>query len=81
MNLKSFCQKEISFIFISSKPLMILFILFANVNVLFLLGSAFKGSIIPMQITMLILLFIGITILIGFQIMMPLGKEKLFYIL
>jgi O-antigen/teichoic acid export membrane protein len=42
-----------------------------------LFGSAFTGSIIPMQIIMFTLLFIGITSLIGYQIMVPLGKENL----
>ena len=70
-------SKAMSFIFISSIPLMIYFILFAKTIVLFLFGSAFIGSIIPMQIIMLTLLFIGTTSLIGFQIMVPLGKESL----
>ena len=70
-------SKAMSFIFVSSIPLMIYFILFAKIIVLFLFGSEFTGSVIPMQIIMLTLLFIGITSLIGFQIMVPLGKENL----
>ncbi len=70
-------SKAMSFIFIFSIPLMVYFILFAKITVLLLFGSAFTGSIIPMQIIMLTLLFIGITSLIGYQIMVPLGKENL----
>lgn len=70
-------SKAMSFIFVSSIPLMIYFILFAKIIVLFLFGSEFTGSVIPMQIIMITLLFIGITSLIGFQIMVPLGKENL----
>ena len=40
-------------------------------------GAAFNDSIIPMQVIMPTLLLIGITNLIGFQIMVPLGKENL----
>jgi len=74
---KKVSTKAMSFIFVFSIPLMIYFILFAKYIVLFLFGSAFSGSIIPMQIIMPTLLFIGITNLIGFQIMVPLGKESL----
>lgn len=51
--------------------------LFAKIIVLFLFGSDFNDSVIPMQVIMPTLLFIGITNLIGFQIMVPLGKEDL----
>ena len=70
-------SKAMSFVFIFSIPLMIYFILFAKYTVLFLFGSAFNGSIIPMQIIMSTLLFIGINDLISSQILVPLGKENL----
>ena len=69
--------KAMSFIFMFSIPLMIYFIIFAKYTVLFLFGAAFNDSILPMQVIMPTLLFIGITNLIGFQIMVPLGKENL----
>jgi len=74
---KKVSSKAMSFIFIFSVPLLIYFIFFAKYTVLFLFGSEFAGSIIPMQVIMPTLLFIGITNLIGYQIMVPLGKEKL----
>ena len=74
---KNVSFKAMSFIFVFSIPLMIYFILFAKIIVLFLFGSAFNASVIPMQVIMPTLLFIGITNLIGFQIMVPLGKENL----
>ena len=74
---KKISTKSMSFIFVFSIPLMIYFLLFAKYTVLFLFGSAFNGSIVPMQVIMPTLLFIGITHLIGFQIMVPLGKENL----
>lgn len=70
-------SKAMSFIFVLSIPLMMYFIFFAKYSILFLFGSAFYGSIVPMQVIMPTLLFIGITSLIGFQIMVPLGKENL----
>ena len=66
-----------SFVFVFSIPLMLYFMLFAKIIVLFLFGSDFNDSVIPMQVIMPTLLFIGITNLIGFQIMVPLGKEDL----
>ncbi|MBR3627615.1 MAG: flippase [Elusimicrobia bacterium] len=75
---KKISSKAMSFIFIFSVPLLIYFIFFAKYTVLFLFGSEFMGSIIPMQVIMPTLLFIGITNLIGYQIMVPLGKENLF---
>ena len=74
---KKVSSKAMSFVFVFSIPLMIYFILFAKYTVLFLFGSAFTGSIVPMQVIMPTLLFIGITNLIGYQIMVPLGKENL----
>ena len=38
-------------------------------------GSAYGGSVIPMQIIMPTLLLIGITNILGIQILVPLGKE------
>lgn len=74
---KKVSSKAMSFIFVFSVPLLIYFMLFAKYTVLFLFGSDFTGSIIPMQVIMPTLLFIGITNLIGYQIMVPLGKENL----
>lgn len=74
---KKVSSKAMSFIFVFSVPLLVYFTLFAKYTVLFLFGSDFTGSIIPMQVIMPTLLFIGITNLIGYQIMVPLGKENL----
>ena len=70
-------QKAINFVFILATPLMIFFILYAKQCIFFLSGIAYKGAIIPMQIIMPTLLFIGLSNLLGIQILIPMGKEKI----
>lgn len=70
-------RKALSFVFVVASPMMIYFILFAKEGILFLSGSAYIGSIVPMQVIMPTLLFIGITNILGIQMLVPLGKEKI----
>lgn len=72
----SIAKKAIEFVFLIATPLMVYFILFAKEGVFFLSGLAYSGSIIPMQIIMPTLLFIGLTNIMGIQMLVPLGKEK-----
>ena len=74
---KSITKKAISFVFLLATPLMLYFILFSKEGIYFLSGSAYGGSILPMQLIMPTLLFIGITNILGIQILVPLGKEKI----
>lgn len=69
-------RKAINFVFLVAAPLMIYFILFSQEGIYFLSGSAYTGSIIPMQIIMPTLLLIGLTNIMGIQMLIPLGKEK-----
>ncbi|MCD7790142.1 MAG: flippase [Bacteroides thetaiotaomicron] len=69
-------KKALNFVFILASPLMIYFMLYARQGIYFLSGSAYEGSIIPMQIIMPTLLLIGITNILGIQILVPLGREK-----
>ncbi len=69
-------SKALNFVFLISIPLLVYFILFAKYGIYFLSGDAYDGSIVPMQIIMPTLLFIGITNILGIQILVPLGKEK-----
>lgn len=68
-------QKALRFVLLLATPLMIYFILFAKEGIFFLSGNAYEGSIIPMQIIMPTLLFIGMSNITGLQILVPLGKE------
>lgn len=70
-------KKAINFVMLVATPMMVYFILFAREGILFLSGSAYEGAIFPMQIIMPTLLLIGLTNIMGIQILVPLGKEKI----
>lgn len=70
-------KKVLTFVFLFASPLMVYFILFAKEGIYFLSGNAYTRAIIPMQIIMPTLLFIGITNILGIQILVPLGLEKI----
>lgn len=69
-------EKAISFVFLVASPLMIYFILFAKEGIYLLSGEAYSDAIHPMQIVMPTLLFVGLTNILGIQILVPMGKEK-----
>lgn len=69
-------NKAIDFVVLLATPLMLYFILFAKEAIYFLSGSAYAESVLPMQIIMPTLLFIGISNILGIQILVPLGKER-----
>ena len=69
-------KKAINFVFLVATPMMIYFIIFAKEGIFFLSGSAYAGSIIPMQVIMPTLLLIGLTNIMGIQMLVPLGREK-----
>ena len=70
-------KKAINFVFLISIPLMFYFILFAHESILFLSGEAYESAVLPMQIIMPTLVLIGLTNIMGIQILVPLGQEKL----
>lgn len=70
-------QKAINFVFLIAVPLTVYFILFAKEGIFFLSGSEYASSILPMQVIMLTVFFIGLTNIMGIQMLIPLGKEKM----
>lgn len=70
-------KKAIQFVFFIATPLFLYFILFAKEGIFFLSGLAYGGSIRPMQIIMPTLLLIGLTNVMGIQMLIPLEKEKI----
>ena len=68
--------KAINFVLTVAIPLMVYFIIFAKETISIISGAKFTASIAPMQLIMPTLLFIGLSNIIGFQILVPLGKEK-----
>ena len=69
-------KKALNFVVVVAIPVVVYFILYARESILLLSGSEFMGSVQPMQIIMPTVLFIGITNVLGIQILVPLGKEK-----
>lgn len=72
----SILKKTMHFILLIGIPLAIYFVLFAKEGIFFLSGEAYAGSVLPMQIIMPTLIFIGMTNVIGIQMLVPLGMEK-----
>lgn len=70
-------KKGLNFVILLATPLMFYFIYFAKEGIYFLSGDAYTGAILPMQIIMPTLFFIGITNILGIQILIPIGKEKI----
>lgn len=68
--------KALNFVVLIAIPLMVYFMIFAEEGILFLSGDAYRGSILPMQVIMPTLLFIGMSNVTGMQILVPLGKES-----
>ncbi len=70
-------KKAIHFVFLISFPMTIYFMFFAKEGIFFLSGDAYGGSIVPMQIIMPTLVLIGLTNIMGIQMLVPLGGEKI----
>ena len=68
--------KALNFVFLIAAPLTVYFTLFAKEGILFLSGDDFYGAITPMQVIMPTLFFIGLTNVLGIQILVPTGREK-----
>lgn len=69
-------KKALNFVVLLAMPLMLYFIYYAKEGIYFLSGSAYSGSIVPMQVIMSTLLLIGITNILGIQTLVPMGREK-----
>lgn len=70
-------SKAINFVIILAAPVMLYFMFFAKEGIYFLSGNAYEGSVMPMIIIMPTLLFIGLTNIMGIQMLVPMGKEKI----
>ncbi len=70
-------KKAIHVVVLVSAPLALYFMIFAEESIYFLSGYAYQGAIFPMQILMPTLLLIGLTNVMGIQILVPLGREKI----
>lgn len=73
---KNICSKAINFVFLVAFPLVVYFIMFSDTSIVFLSGSLYEKATLPMQIIMPTVLLIGLTNILGIQILIPLGKEN-----
>lgn len=69
-------KKALNFVLLLALPLSVFFILFARESIILLSGGAFLPSVVPMRIITPTIILIGITNVLGIQILVPLGKEK-----
>lgn len=69
-------RKSLSFIMVAAIPLVVYFTAFSEESILLLSGEAFVGASTPMKILMPTIWLIGITNVLGMQVLVPLGKEK-----
>ena len=73
---KDLVKNALGFIFIVSLPLTIYFMLYAKDAILLLSGESFLASVEPMQIIMPTVFFIALSNLMGWQILVPMDREK-----
>lgn len=71
-----YCKKAINFVLLLTPAMALYFILFALQSILLMSGSGFLKSVLPMQIIMPTLIFMGLTNILGIQMLVPLGREK-----
>ncbi len=69
-------RKAFNFVLIVSLPVAIYFMLFAKESVFFLAGGQYGSAITPMQVIIFTVPIIGMTNIMGIQILVPTGREK-----
>lgn len=77
---KRIVGKAYHFVWILGLPVMLYFMVMARESIFLLSGEAYAGSIIPMQIITPTVLLIGLSNVLGIQILLPLGKEHLVFV-
>ena len=69
-------RKALQFVLLLASALMLYFMLFAEDCILLLSGEAYRNAVVPMQVIMPTVLFIGLTNILGIQMLVPMGREK-----
>jgi len=69
-------EKALHFVCVVSIPLLVYFSIFSKESILILSGSEFAGAIVPMAVITPTLFLIGLSNILGLQILVPLGREK-----
>lgn len=73
---KQLTVRSLQFVCFSAIPLWIYFTIYADAGITFLSGDAYGGSVLPMQIIMPTLFLIGVSNLLGIQILVPIDREN-----
>lgn len=73
-----YAQKSINYILIIAIPFTLLFILMAKDFTLLMAGKEFLPSVLTMQLLSPVIIIVGIAYFIGFLILYPQGKEKIY---
>lgn len=68
-------HKAMNLVCLVSLPLVVYFCIFANEGIRLLSGTLYGASVVPMQIIMPTVFFIGMTNIIGIQMLLSLGRE------
>ncbi len=71
-----YAKKALNFVILAALPITIYFILYSDETILLLSGDAFAPAILPMQVIMPTVFLIGLTNVLGIQILVPLDREK-----
>ena len=69
-------KKALHFVFLLALPLTVYFMIFAGNGIGFLSGSGYESSVLPMIVIMPTVLLIGLTNILGIQVLVPTGRES-----
>ena len=73
---KRMASKALSFVAMASLPLALYFMMFAGESIGFLSGAAYQPAAAPMRIILPTVVFIGMSNILGMQVLVPTGREK-----
>ena len=73
---RAMTRKALRFVLLAASALTVFFILYAKECILFLSGEPFLPAVPAMQVILPTVLFIGLTNILGIQMLVPLGREK-----
>lgn len=74
---KRITAKAIRFVWILATPMVVYFMIFASEGIYFLSGKDYSDAIIPMIVITPTVLLIGLTNILGIEILVPTGREKI----
>ena len=74
---RSVISKAMRFVLLLSFPMAIYFMIFARQSIFVLSGDTYGKSILPMIAIMPTLIFIGMTNIMGMQVLVPTGRERI----